>query len=304
MRHFQVGVAAVLLLGAVACKHDIGALQVETNAPNLRNDGGAAKSGDGGSGGSDAQGGSGGSDVVHPAPDPCQPCTEPSAAAKAAGLSSCCWGLRKEKCGLTFGGTSDTCLPMAVPGQASDLCPSGRKGVLQLDGCCRPDAHCGFNATVFGLGCVTRSDVPASVIGADIKAISCEYTCSTDDNCSGVTDHVCAESPGNASKRVCVHECQRDADCPTDQVCALTNDVGMDRVLAFCQAPLTDVAPGQACASADDCAQGVCLMNKRVCTQLCKSKTDCPTERPTCATAGIQRPSHTGDPIKFSICLP
>jgi hypothetical protein len=302
--------ALIALALVVGCQHDIAALQERTGdsgVPLRGNSGsGSGASADGGTSkdGGGQSGGSGGSDVVHPAADPCQPCTDPSTAAKAVGLSTCCYGLRNEKCGLKFGGAAALCLPLSTPGQANDVCPSGKKNGVSLDGCCRPDGHCGYMATLFGLGCVTRNDIPASVIGSDVMPIACDFTCTTDAQCGVITNHVCAESPADASRRICEHSCQRDDDCPKDQVCALTNDVGMDRVLAFCQAALTDVAPGQPCNSASDCAQGVCLMNKHVCTQLCASASDCPAERPSCATAGIERPSHTGNPVKFSICLP
>jgi len=78
----------------------------------------------------------------------------------------------------------------------------------------------------------------------------------------------------------------------------------MNRVLAFCQEQLSDKAPGEDCSSADECAQGVCLMNAQVCTQLCKFNSDCPSDRPNCVKAPIDRPNGTGKPMEFGACLP
>jgi hypothetical protein len=230
-------------------------------------------------------------------------CEEPSAAAKQAGLMNCCFGIRKDKCGLSFG-AGNLCLPPKAPGIPDDNCPASQKGPMQLPGCCRPDARCGYVTTALDLGCVARDDVPAALIGGEITPMACQFPCKADTDCSVAgSEFKCGPNPNaDGPARICVQTCERDADCPRDQVCALTNDKPMNRVLAFCQDPLTDKAPGESCSSADECAQGVCLMNAEVCTQLCKFKSDCPVERPTCFKAQIERPEG-GTPQEFGACV-
>lgn len=305
----NIGVAGAVLVAALGCQHDLTALQtdLDDNGPSLRKDAGASgssgSSGAGGSGGS--HDGSGGSNLPSTSGDPClKSCDEPSTAAKTAGLVSCCYGIRKDKCGLNFG-MDKVCLPLSAPGRPDDTCPAAHKGLMQAAGCCRPDARCGFQADAFGLGCVAREDVPMSLLGAAITPIACAFPCQEDAQCSVAgSTYKCGPNPTtDGPPHICVQTCERDADCPRDQVCALTNDKTENRVLAFCQSQLTDKAPGEPCSSADECAQGVCLMNATVCTQLCKFQSDCPSERPVCYKAPIERPDG-GTAQQFGACLP
>lgn len=304
-----IGIASALLVAGFGCQHDLTALQtdLDDNGPNLRKDAGASgssgSSGAGGNGGS--HDGTGGSDVQQMSGDPClMSCDDPSTEAMNAGLMDCCYGIRKDKCGLNFG-KDKVCLPPAAPGRPDDTCPGARKGAMQFAGCCRPDARCGFQADALGLGCVARDDLPTTLVGAAITSMPCDFPCMGDAQCSVAgSTYKCGPNPiADGPAHICVQTCERDADCPRDQVCALTNDKSENRVLAFCQAQLTDKAPGEVCSSADECAQGVCLMNATVCTQLCKFQSDCPSERPICYKAPIERPDG-GMAQEFGACVP
>ena len=302
MRRACAGFVACALLVSAGCKHDIQALQSGSDPMHLRV-GGSGTGASGSSGASDAgaQGGSGGMDLPHPAAA-CEPCDELSAAAMAAGLRSCCRGLRGDACGLTTT-SSALCLPRAVPGQSNPDCP-GLQSTPGLAGCCRPDGRCGLTASALGLGCVARDEIPASIAGKSLEPIACDYTCEQDDECSVLPGgRVCAEDPQDGSRRICADDCEHDAECPRDQVCALANDVGMDRVLAFCQAPLSDRMPGDTCSRAEDCAQGLCLMDVQVCTALCTGPSDCPPALPRCLKGAINVPSGTRQDT-FAICRP
>jgi hypothetical protein len=79
----------------------------------------------------------------------------------------------------------------------------------------------------------------------------------------------------------------------------------MDRVLAICRPKVGDAEPGETCARAEDCANGVCVRvsgGTPYCSQLCSSPVDCPVGQRVCENSNISPPSGNGEPITFSIC--
>jgi hypothetical protein len=216
----------------------------------------------------------------------------------------------KATCGLSFT-PNGACLPREVPGREESKCPDARDGALKLDGCCRPDSRCGYMATgaVLGVfGCVAREEIPADFASIDTTAVSCEYRCDTDDDCNALPgDFVCTENPADGSQRICAKKCTRDGDCGGQRrICAFGNDVEMNRVNAFCQAPIGAAEPGEFCSKAEDCGTGVCVQDpgdptKGLCTQLCLNDPDCQSGQ-TCGQGDINRPQAGSGTQKFSIC--
>jgi hypothetical protein len=307
-RVFGCALAALLGVSAFACKHDLDALQSEVGQTAPLRDGGVPKGGRNGGGigsagsaGRASAAGTGGS--AEPAPSACEPCERLSAPATQLGLRSCCRGATNAECGLTFrDGT--LCLPRAVAGQPDTECGSANSGDMKLEGCCRPDGRCGVAATVFGLGCVARDELPANLGGAT-QSKACTYECEVDADCNmGLSGLRCVEN-ADRDGRYCAVECERNQDCKQlGHVCALTNDVGMDRVLAVCRPPVGSAAPGEFCSAATDCVNGVCLAiqgQTPYCSQLCRNKPDCPAGSAACFQSNIQSPV-TQRPQPFSIC--
>jgi hypothetical protein len=302
-----------LLLAPAACRHDLDKLRRGTE-PGLRDndDGGRGGSGSGsGSGGGDAPrdggGGDSGSDAaMPPVEDACEPCPELTAQAMQLGLRPCCRGLAAAECGLTFGG-GNLCLPRDAPGQPDTECMAITTGGMRLPGCCRPDGRCGVMAGATELGCVVRDQALAGMGSESSAPIACRYECETDDECNVLPGgFACAEHPLDG-ERFCADVCARDGDCSEElgHVCAFANDFAMDRVLAICRPSVGDVQPGETCATAEDCAHGVCVRvqgGTPYCSQLCRTAGDCPAGQSTCAGSNISRPSGTGDMLRFSIC--
>lgn len=301
-----VAVSSCLALAA-ACSHDLDAVKSERNL--LRDAGPRGGSGDtgkpagsGGKGGSSS--GSGGGEVD--AGPTCGPCPELGPMAATLGLRDCCRGTVGDECGITIG-DGTLCLPRMVPGQTNASCDELRIGGMRLPGCCRPDGRCGVVADGLGLGCVARDEIVPALGGTAPEPLPCEYTCATDDDCSAVLeDLVCAESR-DRSKRTCARVCKRNQECPRLQICGLSNDVEMDRVLAICQPPIGEGDPGDFCSSADDCVHGVCTVLRvggdPFCTQLCRNAAECGTEFKSCKQSGVPTPSGNSRE-NFDICLP
>jgi hypothetical protein len=305
MRATLLGLCGFAVLAGLGCKHDLAALRSgRTQATNLRDAGTTTHliidAGDGGSG----EGGA----LPGTSAGACEPCDAVTDAGVALGLRSCCRGAGNSECGLTFG-QGGLCLPRMVPGAPSTECPAMRQGPANLDGCCRPDARCGLSGTMFDLGCVARDEIFPALGLPRAEAIPCEYECATDADC-GVSGagFVCTEDPKDAKhmRRICAKSCQRDPACLKGQICGLGNDLAMDRVLEFCQAPIGTVAPGEYCSAAQDCIHGVCLnfqgMDK-VCSQLCLNKADCPVAQKNCDALSIQTVSKSKT-LNFQVCEP
>ncbi len=312
MRRAMLLLAALLACCALGCKHDLAALRSATSSgggvrdsgtPSHLGTGGSGSGGQGGSAGA-SDGGSGSGSV---SPAACEPCPDQPDAGAALGLRACCRGTDGSECGLTFG-MGQLCLQRMAPGQPSNACPSMGQGALSLDGCCRPDDRCGLDATGVELGCVAREEILVQIGAPRADPMACQYTCQTDDDCASATGFVCAEDPKDSThkRRICVKQCLRDQDCVKGLVCALGNDVAMDRVLAFCQPPVGNVAPGAYCSAAQDCVNGVCLQLQGMdpfCTQLCRNPADCPSGRNTCFASSINTPAKDAMQT-FHICGP
>lgn len=317
--HALVVALVVALLSSVACSHDIDALksraQGSGGAGDLRGTGGRRPISlpkDAGAGGSDAEtdgglkpdagdasSGSGGSGAA----DRCLPCDVLTAEAKDLGLESCCRGPFNRECGLRSPIT-DECLPLLVPGMPSPTCLP--VAGVRLDGCCRPDARCGVDATDTGLGCVEPRQVTSDAMASDGTGCTGDYSCTTDADCAGASgDSVCAvRSPGGQG--FCVDVCQRDQDCLSDQVCALTQDYASMRVVASCMPAVGAAKPGETCSTPNDCDHGLCRpgMSSSVCTLVCATAKDCPSELPKCEKMSFADNVMSGTPIAFPICKP
>ena len=182
----------------------------------------------------------------------CEPCDPLSAAAKQMDLRSCCRGTTNDECGLTFG-EGALCLNRDGPGQA-------RPRVQRDDG----RRHAARRAAAAPTGAAASS--PASsgwaawrarscrrALGGGGDPVFCNAECDTDGDCEGTGALVrCAEND-DRSARYCALDCLRDRDCPRGLICALTNDVAMDRVLAICREPVGDQIFGEFCSAATDC---------------------------------------------------
>jgi hypothetical protein len=289
----------LLLLALLSCSHDIDALRSERGAsPGLREDAGGTGGGSGGGGsgsGGSGAGGSGGSASSDAGPNvmgpgPCEPCESLTEAAMSLDLQSCCRGIGNTQCGIAFP-QSEFCLPRFVQGTLDDACPDFNQGEMQLDGCCRPDTRCGLDAQALGLGCAAREELlPEVDQGGDSEMIPCLYPCGVDEDCNVLPGgFVCAEDLSHA-ERHCARECKNDRDCAGTNVCALGNDLGMDRVLATCQPAVGSAAPGESCMRAEDCMHGVCIGTAGttgVCSNLCRLDGECPEDRPFCADTTI-----------------
>jgi hypothetical protein len=323
LRPTALAALSALCALAVSCSHELDALRAERDEAGLRAGSGAGRSGSGaggtsgegpdagvvpdaggsGSGGSGAGGNGGASAGV------CEPCPELSMQADTLGLRACCRGATDLECGLTFG-QGTLCLPRDVPDQANDVCPEARMGQIALDGCCRPDGRCGVLADKVGLGCAAREEIlPA--LGLDAPPpIACKFGCDTDADCGGLPGgFVCVETPGDRSNRFCADDCARDRDCPRGLICALSNDIAMDRVIAVCQPPLGMGEPGADCGSANDCVNGVCTRLKTspttFCTELCGTVADCgAATAKRCLSSDISSPSGRPEAFSFKVCLP
>lgn len=301
--------ALALAVALVACKHDLEPLQSglvggkvpaplrDSGPPQPMNAGRDADGGVAGASGRVSTAGAGG--TGSPAADSCEPCDRLSAAATQVGLRSCCRGTTNEECGLTFG-EGAVCLNRMVPGKSDPDCSAMMVGGMQLAGCCRPDGRCGVVAAPLGLGCLARDELPRA-IGGSAEPVFCNAECATDGDCEGTpTTNRCSEND-DRSARYCAVECARDRDCPRGLICALTNDVEMDRVLAVCRPPVGDQVFGEFCSAATDCVSGVCLMIEQqepYCSRLCRNPTDCPE---VCFESTIPSP-RTGQLQSFSIC--
>jgi hypothetical protein len=299
-----------LLLAPAACRHDLDKLR-SGEEPGFRdNDGGRGGSGSGGRAASrDGGGGSGGEEsdaAMPPIEEACEPCPELTAQAMQLGLRSCCRGLAAAECGLTFG-VGNLCLPRDTPGQPDAECTAITTSGMRLGGCCRPDGRCGVMAGPTGLGCVGRDQVLAGMGSESSAPISCRYECENDDECDVLPGgFICAEHP-QGGDRFCADRCARDRDCSAElgHVCAFANDIAMDRIVAICRDRVGELEPGETCATAEDCAHGVCVRvegGTPYCSQLCNTPVDCPMGQRTCEPSNISRPS--GDPpmLRFSIC--
>lgn len=306
MRGPLCAACAFALWVALGCSHDLNALRSGGQSPDLRDSGTLTKlivdagTADGGAG----DGGS----LPGTSPVACEPCDAVTDAGLALGLRSCCRGATNDECGLTFG-EGGLCLSRMVPGTPSTECPAMRQGSLMLDGCCRPDARCGISGAMFDLGCTARDEILPALGAAKTDAIPCAYECKTDADCGlSATGYVCTEDPSDAKhvRRICAKTCQRDPGCLKGQICGLGNDLAMDRVLAFCQAAIGTIMPGDYCSAAQDCIHGVCLnfqgMNPS-CSQLCLNKADCPTSQKNCDAVSIQTVSKSKT-LSFQVCEP
>ena len=317
--------AWLVLLCLGACSHDLDALREGRDEAGLRagsggsngrggSGGGASGRGAGtgagtGAGGSTSDGGvepdAGSGSGTGGNAGACEPCPELTTQAENLGLRACCRGATDLECGLTFG-EGAVCLPRDVPGQPNDVCPEANPGSLTLPGCCRPDGRCGVVAEQVGLGCVARDEILPALGQPAPMPIACRFECEQDADCRGVPGgFVCVETPDRMS-RFCADDCTRDRDCPRGLICALNNDLGMDRVLAICRLPLGSGEPGDACGSANDCVHGVCsrLMGQDpFCTELCSTVADCGAAAGRCVLSQIPTPSGE-DAAGFKVCLP
>jgi hypothetical protein len=305
---------SLLALGwlLLACSHDLDKLTAKNGAVQDSGSGGkggsGGKAGKGGSsgGGDQSDGGGGTGPDVPDAGPTCSPCDALTTTAKDLGLRECCRGATGDECGLTFA-DGTLCLPRMVPGQPNTTCPELRaNATTRLDGCCRPDGRCGVSADGLGLGCVAREELGVALGGSMAQvAVSCEYTCAVDEDCDAVLPgYVCGESPDH-SQRLCLKGCKRDQDCPRGDICGLSNDQAMDRVLAVCRQPIGEVEPGSFCSAAKDCIHGVCTKipdGEPFCSKLCANVGDCGVDFNRCSMSGIPTPSG-GASDKFSICL-
>jgi hypothetical protein len=225
-------------------------------------------------------------------------------AASALSLRSCCRGVTNNECGLTFAQGS-LCLARMAPGQPDPACEDTRAAGMDLAGCCRPDGRCGVVASQFGLGCVALDDIPPAIGGSD-QPVPCQFECTVDSDCSGISGgFVCAENRTH-TERLCADDCRRDEDCAgiNGAVCALSVDLAMNRVLAICQPPLGDVLPGGFCTAPNDCVHGACVQltgGDPYCSQLCRNNGDCPSAYPDCYPEQIPSPNG-GRVDEFTIC--
>jgi hypothetical protein len=312
MRGPHLGFACVLALVA-GCTHDLKALRSKYDTGGVRDSGAQSHLGDGGGSGPDAgtaggggSSGTGGKGAL--SPSACEPCADLPDAGAGVQLRTCCRGTGNKECGLTFG-QGNLCLPRMSPGQMNSVCPAVHQAGMMLDGCCKPDARCGLDATGLGLGCVAREEILLQLGAAKADAVACQYDCATDADCASAPGgFVCTEDPADATHkhRICVNDCQRDQDCIKGHVCALGRDVAMDRMIAFCQPPVGKAQPGAYCSGAQDCVNAVCLTLAGMpgfCTELCANDPDCPAERANCFVSTIQTPSKTGKQM-FRICGP
>jgi hypothetical protein len=160
------------------------------------------------------------------------------------------------------------------------------------------------------LGCVARDEILPALGAPRADPMPCVYDCKTDDDCSAKVSggFVCGEDSKDTTRmhRICLNDCLRDQDCFKGQACTLGNDIAMDRIIAFCQAPVGSAAVGERCTSPKDCAQGICLQYEGVdsfCTQLCRTDADCAASRPKCFLSSIPTPSKLKTE-NFHVCGP
>lgn len=91
--------------------------------------------------------------------------------------------------------------------------------------------------------------------------------------------------------------CERDADCPEDELCRLTRE--QDSLNAACGPPLDDTdPPGVACGRDEDCASGLC--QEGFCAQACLGDEDC-DEGLSCQERVVQL---EGDNTEATLCVP
>jgi hypothetical protein len=122
-----------------------------------------------------------------------------------------------------------------------------------------------------------------------------------DSDCNDVLPgYTCGETPDH-STRLCLKACKRDQDCQRGEICGLSNDNAMDRVLTVCRAPIGDVEPGQFCSAAKDCVHGVCITADTTCSKPCANVGECGTPFKTCSASKIPTPSG-GSQTTFNIC--
>ena len=318
--------AALALVFALAgCKHDLDKLSAKHDS--LRDGGASGKaggsagksgsgsagrggsSGSSGKGGSSGSSGSAGSDAPDAGPS-CEPCDPPSEVAKTLGLRSCCRGVLRDECGLTFG-EGTFCLPRMVPGQDNAACEGLRMGDRMLRGCCRPDGRCGVVAEGIGLGCIAREEV-APVLGPGATApaaVACEYSCEDDSECEGPFRGLQCAASLDQTRHYCAQTCGRDADCPrgSGTLCSLTGDSSMKRVQAICTEPVGDAEPGGTCTRTDDCAHNICgrlAGEPNFCSQLCKGPSDCRAGYKSCEESNYGSAADGGMVQKFFVCQP
>ena len=109
--------------------------------------------------------------------------------------------------------------------------------------------------------------------------------------------------------RFCSEICLHDDDCVEEgEVCALSNNLLLDRVDTYCQPPVGPALPGEECMVADDCAHGVCarlvgtgIEDPGFCSQICTGAPDCPVDKPACGKSEIFTPSMEDTQI-IEIC--
>ena len=314
LRPWQLAVALGCVLG---CAHDLDSLSAGGAAAD---DGDRPPPGDGdgddappGGDGDVAPPGDGDGDDDDPPPgdgegvvdlEPCLPCEELGPFADELGLSSCCRGDGRLECGVRFAGAAG-CAPRMVPGVPDAACPGVGAAAMQLDGCCRPDGECGFDADLLGVGCIARTQAPEAA-GGPYAAIACDYSCEQDGDCAGLVGEWSCVPTGDERGGLCLEHCQRDANCEgADRVCAVTRDPAGGPSVSLCIPPQGRGEPGGACEAANDCTHGVCVQTSSAgtpyCSQLCATRGDCPWDGGRCITSEL--PGADGSLQEFSICV-
>jgi len=295
MRRASFVLTGLLCACALGCTHDLDALRSGSSKVRPRSDAGkpvtlndagdAGAPGDGG-GTANVDGGMGGGT----SPAACEPCDPLPDAGSLLALRSCCLGITNRQCGLTFGGGS-VCLQRDTPGMPDPACPAATVRQMKLDGCCRPDGKCGLDAPQYGVGCSAREDLLLQLGAPNAAAASCSYECTSDADCTVIPGYRCAEDrsdPTHKSRR-CAKVCQRDLECPKNQICGPQSDFKF----AYCQAPVGATMAGSACTVPEDCVEHLCVRptpdsTSGYCSELCLVAANCPQGLTKCTVVGSE----------------